>query len=88
MSMDIGRIQTGRLAGMPEQTEQRRVATERATTPKPILDGGLSIRMGAYHAPGEVQGVTHVDEPSHEDKLGKLFGDLFDLAPPEMPNFV
>ncbi len=88
MNGDISRIQASRPTGLPEQMMQGAATVERPTEPKPILDGGLSISVGAFRAPGEVQGIEGVEEPSREDALGKLFGELFELPPPEMPNFV
>ncbi len=89
MNGDISRIQASRLTGIPEQMVQRPApAVERPTDPKPILGGGLSIQVGTFHALGEVQDVEGVEEPSREDRLGKLFGELFTLPPPPMPNFV
>ncbi len=86
MDSEISRIQVGRPLNTPGQV----LPTEtkpRAHAPKPILDGGLSVTLGAYQAPGEVRDVDAVEEPSREDPIGLLVGKLFELPPPDMPRF-
>ncbi len=90
MNHEIGRIQAGRPTSVTEPVTQREPVA-RSADPKPLLAGGLSVTVGAYHAPGEVHDVHEVqgvEEPSHEDPLGKLFGEVFDMPPPAMPNFI
>ncbi len=90
MNNEISRIQAGRPTSVTEQVTQRE-SVARSADPKPLLSGGLSITVGAYRAPGEVQDVhevQEVEEPSYEDPLGKLIGEAFNLPPPAMPNFI
>lgn len=91
MDSEIGRIQAGRAASVGgASVPQARGAEARPGGPRPVLEGGLSVTVGAYTAPGEVReaGLDGIEEPSRDDALGRWVRDLLDFAPPDMPDFV
>lgn len=90
MDSEIGRIQTGRAASVGGASAPQARGAERPGEPRPVLEGGLSVTVGAYTAPGEVReaGLEGIEEPSRDDALGRWVRELLDFAPPEMPDFV
>lgn len=90
MDSEIGRIQAGRAASVGGAPAPQARGAERPGEPRPVLEGGLSVTVGAYTAPGEVReaGLEGIEEPSRDDALGRWVRDLLDFAPPDMPDFV
>lgn len=80
-------LNTGKMPVLPTELPNGAAPAETGKVVRPAM----TITTPAFSplgAPEEVDAATEADAATRDDSLGQLFRQVFNYAPPPMPNFL